>query len=1045
MKKNLINYFHPITTQLWLGVKLTSCFLAFLIMQFSAISQTAANSTITGKITSSLGEPLVGVTVAVKNTSIVTVTDSTGNFTLSAPLDGTLEISYVGFKTQEILISGKTTFTVTLDPATNTIDDVVVFGYSSQRKGSITGAVASVNMADVEKRRVPDVAQLLQGQVAGVTVTQSTGAPGDGINITIRGVGTIGSSSDPLYVVDGLPTTNISFINPADILSMTVLKDAAAASIYGARASGGVIVIVTRNGGKGKSAIDINYYTGIQRVANLPTMLDATQYMNKMEESWNNSGYSGTNPYTADKGRTDFVNTDWLDELFEDGISQNFQLTASGGTDKIQYLLSGGYYSQNGIVVYSNDEFERLSFRTNVNANITDRFTIGTNLQISNSVQDKISSSGDAPGVIRHGFLRPPVIGIFKDPSDPTYSEEDPYTDLPFYSRNVAENGGTWKADANKYEFASNPLAIAHFTNDKRTNLKTFGSVFAEYAFLSNKELKLRSNVGLDLNMLHTKAFNKNYGDDDGGGSSLDKGQGRQNRPTNLSENRGQDATITWTNTAIYSKKIDLHSFSVLFGTEFISNKASGVGASRARYGNTDPAFQYLDFGEYQKDLWNSGSASEWSLFSLFGSVNYNYNNKYFITGSLRDDASSQFAENNQHAYFPSVSAGWKISGENFMEGSTWISDLKLRGSYGQLGNQSGLLRYPYNFLTVYNPDGTLLRYGNPDLKWETTTQTNVGIDLGLFKNRITLSADYFDKKTTDLLLPLSLPSIVGDVKPTMVNAGAVSNKGFELTLGYRNNDNPFKFYINGNFATVTNMVDELDPNLPSIYGQVSKTEAGHPLNSFYGFQMTGIYQNDKEIDAYLTGAPHDDVKPGDIKFNDLNADGIINDNDRNYIGNPNPRITYGSNLGASFKGFDFSALLQGVSGVEKYNDLKKIIDYDTRPFNHSTATLNAWHGEGTSNTMPRSTFNDNGSSKVSSIFVEDASYFRLKNLELGYTINSAGRAKNVFQYVRIYVSAQNLVTITDYTGLDPEAYNMFDQGTYPQSQAFLFGINVKL
>lgn len=378
------------------------------------------------------------------------------------------------------------------------------------------------------------------------------------------------------------------------------------------------------------------------------------------------------------------------------------------------------------------------------------------------------------------------------------------------------------------------------------------------------------------------------------------------------------------------------------------------------------------------------------------------------------------------------------------MENVTWISDLKLRASTGKLGNQSGLSNY--NSLAIYDPLGTLLRYGNPDLKWETTKQDNIGIDLGLLKNKIYLSADYFKKTTSDILLPLNLPSLVGDVQPTMVNAGVVSNEGFELAVGYKNNDHALKYTINANIASVSNKVDKLHPNLPSIYGQVSKTEAGHPLNSFYGFEMAGIYQNQTEIDNYLTGAPHPEIKPGDIKFKDLNNDGIINDVDRTYIGNPNPRMTYGLNLSASYKGFDFAVLFQGVNGVEKYNDLKKIIDYDTRPFNHSVATLNAWHGEGTSNTVPRSTFNDNGSSKVSSIFVEDASYFRLKNIEIGYSLKSLfGKSNTVFQDVRFYVSAQNLMTITNYTGLDPESVNMIDQGTYPQSKAFLFGVNIKL
>ncbi|MEO7315601.1 MAG: TonB-dependent receptor [Ginsengibacter sp.] len=1022
---------------------LVLCLLLTAGMQISATAQNPSDKRITGKVISSAGEPLEGATIAVKNSTSTTTSDGEGNFSLSAPDNATLIITFVGYDKQEVTVAGKNSFTIVLVSSEKTLSDVVVVGYTSQKKSSLTGAISAVNMNDLESRRVPDVAQLLQGQVAGVQVTQSTGAPGDGINITIRGVGSIGSSSDPLFIVDGLPTTDISFINPADIQSMTVLKDASAAAIYGARASGGVVVIVTKSGQKGKSNINVGYYYGLQKVTNLPTMLNATQYMNKMEESWKNSGYSGTNPYTADKSRTDFSNTNWLKELFETGQTQNLQVSASGGSDKVQYLISGEYYGQDGIVKYNNDQYQRLSFRTNINANITDRLTVGTNLQISNTLQDKISSSGDAPGVIRHAFIRPPVIAVFKDKTDPSYKPDDPYTDLPFYSQNVAANGGSWNGGANKYEFSSNPLAIAKFTNDKRRNFKTFGSVYAEYGFLKNKELVLRSNLGLDLNMSHNKAFNKNYGDNDGGGAAVDKGTGRQNRPTNLNEDRGQETTITWTNTLKYNKRIQDHSFNVLVGTEYITNYSSSVGASRARFSNTNSAFQYIDFGAFPLDLWNGGGASEWALFSLFGSVDYNYHNRYFATASLRQDASSRFAENNQKALFPSFSAGWRISQENFMQNVNWISDLKLRASTGKLGNQSGLANY--NSLAIYDPLGTLLRYGNPDLKWETTNQDNIGLDLGLFQNRLTISADYYNKTTSDLLLPLSLPQLVGDVQPTIVNAGQVSNKGFELSIGYRENRSAFKYSINANMSTVKNNVEKLDPNLPNIYGQVSKTEPGHPLNSFYGFKMTGIYQNQKEIDDYLTGAPHPEIKPGDIKFLDMNKDGVINDNDRTYIGNPNPRLFYGFNFLASYKNLDFAFLIQGVDGVEKYNDLKKIIDYDTRPFNHSINTLNAWNGEGSSNTVPRSTFNDNGSSRNSSIFVEDASYMRLKNIEIGYTINTSGKTQSIFQNARLYVSAQNLFTITNYTGLDPEAYNMFDQGTYPQSRAFLFGINIKL
>jgi TonB-linked SusC/RagA family outer membrane protein len=1051
MKKNFMNimgifpkYFSP-------GLKITLCCIIMAMAQVQVNAQEKQTSTatadkkISGKIVSATGEPLIGATVGIKNTTNRTTTDADGNFELSVPGNAILEITHVGYKQQEISVSGKTNFQINLEASEITMSDVVVVGYTSQKKSSLTGAITAVNMSDLKERRVSDVAQLLQGQVAGVQVTQSTGAPGDGINITIRGVGTFAGSS-PLFIVDGTPSTDISWLSPADIATVTVLKDAAAAAIYGARASGGVIVITTKGGVKGKSNIEISYYNGIQKVTNLPKMLNATQYMNKMEESWNNSGYSGTNPYTADKSRTDLANTDWLHELFVLGNSQNLELSTSGGSDKIQYLISGGYYRQNGIVIYNNDKYQRLNLRTNINANVTDRFKVGINLQLSDATQDKMSSSGDAPGVIRHAFIRPPVIPVYKDKSDPTYSAADPYTDLPFYSQNVKANGG-WDGSKNIYEFSSNPIALAYFTNDQRSNFKTFGNIYAEYGFLKNKELKFRTNLGVDLNMTHNKAFNQNFGDNDGGGATIDQGTGRQNRPTNLNEDRGQETTITWNNTLNYSKKINKHSFSALVGSEFITNYSSSIGASRARFDYTTSAFQYIDFGGTQLDVWNGGGASQWALFSLFGSVNYNFDNRFFATASLREDASSQFAKNNQEALFPSVSAGWRISQEKFMQNVNWISDLKLRASTGKLGNQSGLNNY--NSLTTYRRLGdqyVISRYGNPDLKWETTQQDNIGLDLGLFKNKVYITADYFKKTTSDILLPLSLPSLVGDVQATMVNAGIVTNKGFELAISYKNDDHAFRYNVNANMATVSNMVNRLHPNLPSITGAVTKTEAGHPLNAYYGYQMTGIYQTQNEIDAYLTGAPHPDVKPGDIKFKDLNGDGIINDNDRTYLGDPNPRLTYGLNLTASYKGFDFAVFFQGVQGVERFNDLKRIIDYDTRPFNHTVATLNAWHGAGTSNTIPRSTFNDNGSSKVSSIFIEDASYLRLKNIEIGYTLSSLfGKSNTGFKNVRLYISAQNLFTITKYTGLDPESIALIDQGTYPQSKAFLFGINIKL
>ncbi|MEO5998886.1 MAG: SusC/RagA family TonB-linked outer membrane protein, partial [Chitinophagaceae bacterium] len=447
-----------------------------LIILFCSLSTIAQQRIITGTVTNaSDGTPLANASVIGVGEKKAARTNTDGSFSITvSPASKQLQISYVGLQTQTVDISSSTTVAVSMVASTEGMQDVIVVGYTTQKKATITGAIASVNMQDLEQRRVSDVAQALQGQVAGVQVTQSTGAPGDQINIRIRGEGTIGNNS-PLFIVDGIPSRDISFLSPADILSMTVLKDASAASIYGSRASAGVIVVTTKSGRKGRSSVDINYFNGIQKVANLPTMLNAPQYMNKLEEAWKNSGYTGTNPYTTDKSRTDLANTDWLSELFELGHSQNLQLTASGGSDKLQYLISAAYYKQDGIVIYDNDKYQRLNFRTNINSSLTDRLTIGVNLQMSYARQDALSSKGDAPGIIRHALIRPPVIPVYKNVSDPTYSARDPFTDLPFYKK-------PWNSSDNRYEFSSNPVALAYFTDDRRNNFKTFGNVYAEYA-----------------------------------------------------------------------------------------------------------------------------------------------------------------------------------------------------------------------------------------------------------------------------------------------------------------------------------------------------------------------------------------------------------------------------------------------------------------------------------------------------------------------------------------------------------------------------------
>ncbi|MGV3459772.1 MAG: SusC/RagA family TonB-linked outer membrane protein [Flavobacterium sp.] len=1006
--------------------------------------------TVSGTVTDATG-PLPQATVNVKGTDNSTVTDIDGRYTLNnVESNAVLVFSFMGFQSREVAVNGQTDISITLQEDAQQLSEVVITGYVSQSKKSITGAVSQVNLNNLEKTRIPDVAQALQGQVAGVFVAANTGAPGDGSVIRIRGEGTVGDNR-VLYVVDGTPTRDIMFLNQADVETMTVLKDASATAIYGSRAAGGVIIITTKQGAKDRSSFDVDFFTGIHYVQNLPDMLNTDQYLNIMDQSWRNTAGNdptAESPYAFDRRtRTDLADTDWLDELFTQGISRNLQVTASGGNDKTSYLISGGYYGMNGVVTEDNDQYKRVNFRTNVNSKLNEMFTVGTNMQLSFQSQDKLSSSGDAPGVIRHALIRPPVLGVFKDPSDPTYSNRDPYTDLPFYTGPVRDVGYL-----SRYEFSSNPLAIVHFTDDVRETFLAFGNVFAEGAFL-DKALKFRTNLGMDLRFSHNKAFYENYGDNNiESASDPFFGMGRNNRPNSLSESRAQDVTFTWSNTINYVKTFgDVHDVNFLVGHELIKNKWSNIVGARSGFDNDSDNFRYLGNGGFSTSgpyspPSNDGTASDWTLLSFFASGNYGYDNRYHLTATIRADASSRFGPDNKWGYFPSFGANWIVTNEKFMENVNWLSNLRLRGSWGQSGNQE-IPNGAYNtYVDTSSPLGPqIIRFGIPNIKWETTTQSNFGIDLGFLSNKLNISADYFHKKTDDIVLTVAPPGTTGGslIQASYINSGEVVNKGFEFAVNFQNNDNEFKYGVNANLATLNNEVTKLQRNVALIEtaGGRARTVVGQPLNAYYGYQFEGIYQNQAEIDAQLYNGANGRV-PGDIRFKDINGDGQINADDRTFIGNPVPKITYGLSFNASYKNFDISFLFQGVEDVDRYNDQKQILDYDSRPFNSTTAALGAWTGEGTSNTVPRLTFNDTGGSQISSIFVEDASYLRLKNIEIGYTFN---KSLPFIDYLRIYASGQNLLTWTDYTGLDPESTDLVDRGTYPQTAAVMFGAKIKL
>ncbi|MFT4094714.1 MAG: TonB-dependent receptor [Niabella sp.] len=1036
MKRKTIRYPFSIIKDLLAGRKIFLLLAVFLWGGF--VHAQFENNRVTGKVVSISGEPLEGAAISIKNSLQSVLSDSLGNFTIPANDSNMLTINYVGYSPYEAVVGSISNFTFILSQTSSTLSDIVVLGYTSQKRASVTGAVSVVDLSNLQKTKSPDVIQALQGQVPGVMIQSSTGEPGDAIEIRIRGIGTLGNV-DPLYIVDGVPTPNLTFLDGSDLQSMSVLKDASATAIYGSRAANGVVIFTTKKGFKSKSNVVVDYYAGFTRPTRLPEMLNSEQYLTVKDIAWHNTAgnsASATSPYAELKASGNYANTDWLDELFTTGTTNKLNISASGGSDKVQYYLAAGYYNANGIIIENNDVYKRLNIRANINANITDRFTAGINFQITNATQDKLSSSGDAPGIIRHALLRPPVLGVYKDPLDPTYSADDPYTDLPFYANNLAANNGSWNAAQNYYEFTSNPIALVHYTDNKLNNFRNFGNAYLEYSFLKDKSLKLRSSYGADIIFVHNKAFYQNFGDD-----ATNSGAGRQNNPNSLTEERGQLTTITSTNTLNYQKLINnRHNLNVLLGHEYITNIEDRMNGSRTNYDNTSSSFRYLDYGSTTTGLWNGGSQSNnWTLISFFASANYGFDNKYFLNGTLRADGSSRFGPNNKWALFPSISGAWAISKERFMQNADWINNLKLRASWGISGNQEIPNDAYQTVVSQENGVVNITRYGNPDLKWESTKQTDIGIDIDILKNRLSFTADYYKKRTDDILLTVTLPAVaVGVIDPTYVNAGVVTNKGFEFGVQFRNRDHAFKYEVGANATTQKNKVDQLYDFVPNITDNTNHTitKAGYAINSYYGLKFAGIYQNQSEIDNYLYENSNG-AQPGDIKFQDVNGDGQITDDDRIILGNNIPKFFYGFNFNASYKNFDFSFMFQGVQGADRYNDLKQILNYDTRPFNSTTDVLNAWDGEGSTNTTPRLTFNDNGGSKVSGVFVEDASYLRLKNVELGYTLN----VKRLhLSGCRVYVSGQNLLTFTKYSGLDPESTLLKDQGTYPQLKGFILG-----
>jgi TonB-dependent starch-binding outer membrane protein SusC len=1032
MKRHLINIIHFLP-------KLIPCIICMLLLHTGALAQ-SKDITVTGKVNAATGETLAGVTIKAKNAAASAVTDAGGNFSITVADNAILVVSYVGYKTQEVPVAGKTTIQINLQVDVNTLGDVVVVGYTTQKKKDLTGSVTTVNANDINGIPVGGVDQILQGKAAGVTVTQTTGAPGDGVTVRVRGLGTPGNN-DPLYIIDGVPTKDgINEISPNDIETITVLKDASAASIYGARASNGVVIVTTKKGKTGKPQLNLNAYTGTQTRGHLIKMANTAQYVNAYNIAAANDGRP-----LIPLGMLDTLpDVNWQKEILHSAPISNVQLSLSGGSESTKYLVSAAYFTQKGMI--DNSSYDRFNIRTSVNSTINSMFKVGTNINLAYNKTRQVGSSGDGygPGNAGASVMR---YALFRTPATPVLDKDGNYVDIP--------NPPTFFGDG------LNPVGLAANTNRNFYNYSVLGDVFVEVTPV--KHLKLKTDFGTNFIITDYKQFYPTWGSP----TRL------QNSPNSLVQSNTNNFNYNWTNTATYDWTKDKHAVNLLAGTEIIYNQTSLISASNSNFPNQTATFQYLN-NATGTIPGAGGNRSNAALSSVFGRVDYQYDNKYLAAFNVRRDGSSRLDPSNRWGNFYSGSVGWRIDKEKFMQNVKFISALKLRGSYGQLGNQE-INNYAYATLIggsgyyAFNNTGssayTIYQKGNPDVKWESSTMTDVGLDIGLFNGAITITADYYRRITNDLLVHPPDPTSAGSIaSPAYVNNGKILNRGFEFNVGYHSQaGKDWKFDVSANLATVHNEVLALVNNQPIPAGRVdnnvfvTSTAVGHSLGEFYLLEQEGIFQNN--LDVFTHAYQGANIQPGDVKFRDVNGDGIINQDDRVYAGSPIPKFSYGFTGDVTFKSFDLNLFFQGVSGNKIYNQVNTELEGFYRPFNITEkAATESWTGEGTSNTRPRLSWTGAQNNKLTSTrFLESGSYLRLKNVQLGYTFSKAAISRLKVSSVRVYISAQNLFTITKYTGLDPEMAvsanaaaagdgvlaTGIDWGTYPSSRTFTAGINI--
>ncbi len=999
---------------------------------------------ISGKVTSEGGETLPGVSVVLKNTTTGTITNESGDFTLTVP-DGntTLVFSFVGYDTQELRIDNRSSYHIQLQISDRELSEVVVIGYGSVKKSDMTGSVVSVKSEDLKAVPVTTFDQALQGRAAGVQVVQSTGAPGGETNIRIRGTSSVNASSEPLYVIDGMLINSdggemsvggrgprigaLSTINPGDIESIEILKDASATAIYGSRGANGVILITTKKGKANTGSISFESYYGVQQSANKLDLLRADEFANLVNEANINAGRNPVYPNPSSLGK----GTDWQNELLRVAPISNYQLSVNGGSVKTRYAISGGYFTQDGIITGS--DFNRYSLRTNIETEVNKVLSVGANVSYNRlSSNGVLTGPGQiVPGVITGAMQFNPIATVY-----------DPRQMLGYTYEHYLKTG------------IANPVAEAREYKANTGTSRFLGNVFAQLNLA--RYFSFRSSFGVDA--LHSKS--NTFGP-----------FGLKRTENSLGEaSSGTLQAFTWlsTNTLNYDRIVGDGSLSVLLGFEAQQFRNEALQLSVFDF--PDPRSGYHNLAAGQNPQPPRNSETEWSLMSYLGRINYSLSGKYLFTVSGRVDGSSKFAEGQKYGFFPSAAVAWRISEEDFLQSNEVISNLKLRGSYGVTGNQS---ISPYGSLSLITPFGEgvfnngsgspaiiygrePLSYPNENLKWETTRQANIGVDLSVLKDRISFTAELYHKKTSDLLLATPIPTTSG-FQNTLLNVGNVENKGIDLELSTVNFEGDFNWNTSLNISLNRNKITNLAGGGDVLLAGGNILREGQPLGSFYGYVFDGIFQTDEEARTSPVIAGQS-PSAGDRKYRDISGpdgtpDGVINDLDRTLIGSAQPRFIWGFNNSLSFQNFDLSIFFQGSQGNKMVNmNLLNLENVNGQQNVLREAYENRWTPEHHSNryARPLATANDN---IFSSRMVENASYLRMKNLSLGYNFPKTVLEKIRLSKLKLYVSASNLWTLTNYSGYDPEgnAYGSstnvigVDDGNYPQTKTYLVGINIGL